>query len=89
MRAFHFKEQHPNGEHRGPCGNRPQARLRSSSELAERENPKEKGLWKNFKVMSSVFNSTFTRCQRSEVDLEDLHHFVTALVVIASLKIIC
>lgn len=55
----------------------------------QRGNPKEKVHLKNFKVMSSVFNSTFRRYQRSEVDLEDLHHVVTAVVVIISLKRIC
>lgn len=86
MRELHFKEQHPNGAHHEPCMERGLKQGCGVQVSGQRENPKEKVHLKNFKVMSSVFNSTFRRYQRSEVDLEDLHHFVTAVVVIISLE---
>lgn len=45
---------------------------------------KEKVDLKNFKIMNFVFNSTFRRCQRSEMDLEDLGHFGDAIAIVVS-----
>lgn len=57
----------------------------------EQEIQQETVDWKDFKTMSFVCNSTFRRCQRSGMDLEDLGHFgdATATAAIVLLKRIC